>query len=64
MSTEGAVYGGLLVAATFWAVLSAVLLLGAPYEGDRGATWFWGAAFAGSSLASALCFWELLGVGV
>lgn len=55
------VYGGLLVAATFWSVLSAVLLLSAPHEGDRSAAWFWAAVYAAASIAAALCFWELLG---
>ncbi len=61
MSTERTVYAGLLAAAAFWALISAVLLLGTSHEAGRSAAWFWGAAFVVSSLASAWCFWQLLG---
>ena len=61
MTTERTVYAGLLAAASFWAVMSAIFLLAAPHEGSRAGAWFWGACFVGSSLASAWCFWELLG---
>lgn len=60
MSPERVVYAGLLTAAAFWAVMSAVLLLQAPHQGDRSAAWFWGAVFAVSSIAAAWFFGELL----
>ena len=60
MSTERTVYAGLLAAATFWAVVSAVLLLGTSHEAGRGSAWFWGACFVAASLAAPRCFWELL----
>ncbi len=56
--------GMILVAAVCWAILSVVLLLGSPREGDRGGAGFWAAAFVGSSIAAAWCFWELLGGSV
>jgi hypothetical protein len=61
VSTERVVYLGIIVAATFWAVLSAVMLLASPHERDQGGAWFWASVFVGSSLAAAWCFWELLG---
>ena len=61
MTTERSVYAGLLVAAAFWSLMSAIFLLASPYEGYRGRAWFWGACFVGASLAAAWCFWELLG---
>ena len=61
MSVERTVYAGLLVAAAFWAVMSAIFLLASSHEGDRGRAWFWGAAFVGSSLSAAFSFWGLLG---
>ena len=61
MSTERSVYAGLLVAAAFWALMSAIFLLASPYEGYQGRAWFWGAVFVGASLAAAWSFWELLG---
>lgn len=61
MSAERTVYAGVLTAAAFWAVLSAVLLVGTPHEGDRGAAWFYASTFVGASLVAAWCFWELLG---
>ena len=61
MSTDGVVYSGLLAAAAFWALLSAIFLLGSPHEGNRRGAAFWGAAFVVASLAAAWCFWELLG---
>ena len=64
MSTERVVYAGILTAAAFWDVLSAVMLLASPHEGDQGGAWFWASAFVGSSLAAAWCFWELLGGSV
>ncbi len=60
MSAERTVYAGLLAVATFGAVISAVLLLAAPYEGDEGAAWFWGAWFLAASVVAAWCFGELL----
>ncbi len=60
MSTERTVYAGLLAAAAFWAVMSAILLLGTSHEAGRGSAWFWGACFVAASLAAAWCFWELL----
>ncbi len=56
MITERTVYAGILIAATFWALKSAIFLLASSDEDDRGRAWFWGA-----SLASAWCFWQLLG---
>ncbi|MDP9487761.1 MAG: hypothetical protein M3Q49_18575 [Actinomycetota bacterium] len=50
----------LLLIASSWAVLSAVLLLGAAHEERTGAAWGWGASFAVSSLVGAWCFGELL----
>ena len=61
MSTERSVYAGLLVAAAFWALMSAIFLLSSPHGGGRASAWFWGACFVGSSLAAAWCFRELLG---
>lgn len=54
------VYMGMLIAAMVGVVIAAIMLLGAPHEGDRPAAWFWGAYFAASSLVAALAFWELL----
>ncbi len=50
-----------LIVASSWALISAVLLLGAAYEESTGAAWFWGAFYAASSLVAAWCFGELLG---
>ena len=60
MSLGWVVYLGMLIAAVFGAVMSAVLLLGTADEGDRPAAWLWGAYFAAASLVAALTFWELL----
>jgi hypothetical protein len=60
VSVERTVYAGLLAAAAFWAVMSAVLLLGTTHEAGRGTAWVWGACFVAASLAAARCFWELL----
>ncbi|MDP9479830.1 MAG: hypothetical protein M3R38_29915 [Actinomycetota bacterium] len=49
-----------LIVASSWALISAVLLLGAAYEESVGAAWGWGASFAVSSLVGAWCFGELL----
>lgn len=57
MSVVRMAYGGLLVASTFGATLSAALLLKAPGEGDREGAWFWAALFAVSSLLADLFFW-------
>ncbi|MDP9488403.1 MAG: hypothetical protein M3Q49_21910 [Actinomycetota bacterium] len=61
MSVERSVYTGVLFVTVLLALLSAVLLLMSPHEGTKSEAWFWGAAFVGSSLAAAWCFWELLG---
>ncbi len=61
MSSARVVYAGLLVVAAFWAVMSAIFLLGSPYEDDRFWAWFWASSFVAASLATAWCFWQLLG---
>ncbi len=50
----------LLILAGFWAAISALLLIGAVYEGAERASRGWAASFVGSSLAAAYCFWRLL----
>ena len=52
-------YLGMLIAAVFWAVMAAGMLLGAPYEGDGPTAWFWGASFVAASLVASWTFWEL-----
>lgn len=59
MNPVRAVFSGLFFVSTFVVALSAVLLLQAPYEGDRAGAWFWATVFAASSLVADLCFWEL-----
>ncbi len=59
MTPVRAVLAGAFFVSTFTAAVSAVLLLQAPYGGDRGGAWFWAAAYAASSLAADLSFWEL-----
>ena len=54
------VFAGLFLVSTFMVAMSAVLLLRAPYEGDRSGAWFWAAVFVASSLVADCCFWELL----
>ncbi len=49
-----------LIVASSWALISAVLLLGAAYEESAGAAWFWGAFYAASSLVAAWCFGRLV----
>jgi hypothetical protein len=53
-------FASLLTAAGFGAVISALLLIGAVYEGNKRASWGWGASFVGSSLLAAYAFWGLL----
>jgi hypothetical protein len=50
----------LLVAAGFWALISAFLLIGAVYEGSARGSWAWGISFVVSSLVAAYAFWGLL----
>ncbi len=59
MSVVRVAYLGILVSATAWSVLSAVLLAVVLREDDRAGAWFWAAAYAASSLAADLSFWEL-----
>ena len=54
------VFAALLFLSTFMVTMSAVLLLRAPYEGDRAGAWFWAVVFAASSLVADCCFWELV----
>ena len=57
------VFAALFFVSAFMVAMSAVLLLRAPYEGDRAGAWFWAAVYAASSLVADCCFWELLGGG-
>ena len=59
MSVVRALYLGVLLASTSWAVLSAVFLLRSPEEGDRGGAWFWAVVYVASSFVADLCFWGL-----
>jgi len=52
-------FASLLMAAGFWASISALLLIGAVYEGYQRAS-RGGASFVGSSLVAACVFWGLL----
>jgi hypothetical protein len=53
-------FATLLAAAGFWALISALLLIGAVYEGSARGSWGWGASFVVSSLVAAYAFWGLL----
>ncbi len=53
-------FATLLTAAGFWAVISALLLIGAVYEGSARGSWAWGASFIVSSFVAAYAFWGLL----
>jgi hypothetical protein len=50
-------YLGILVSATAWSVLSAVLLAVVLREDDRGGAWFWAACYVVASLVADLSFW-------
>jgi hypothetical protein len=53
-------YFGWLVAASVFAVLSAVVTaICVKYEA-RGLAWLWTASFFGSALVAAYCLWKLL----
>ncbi len=60
VSLHQMVFASLLMTAGFWALISALLLVGAVYEGNERATWGWAASFVGSSLVAAYAFWGLL----
>ena len=60
MSPRDMVFATLLAAAGFWALISALLLIGAVYEGNARASWGWGGSFVVSSLVAAFAFWGLL----
>jgi hypothetical protein len=49
-----------LVAASVWALLSAVVTTLCVKFEERGLAWFWTASFFGSALVGAYCFWKLL----
>jgi hypothetical protein len=53
-------FTSLLVVAGFWALISALLLIGAVYEGNARGSWGWGTSFVVSSLVAAYAFWGLL----
>jgi hypothetical protein len=53
-------FASLLMVAGFWAFISALMLMGAVYEGDKRASRGWAASFVGSSLVAACAFWGLL----
>ena len=50
----------LLVAASAWALLSAVVTALCVKFEQRGLAWFWGASFFGSALIGAYCLGKLL----
>jgi hypothetical protein len=60
VSPHDMAFASLLTAAAFWVLISALLLIGAVYEGNARASWGWGASFVVSSLVAAYAFWELL----
>jgi hypothetical protein len=60
VSPRDMAFAMLLAAASFWALISALLLIGAVYEGTARASWGWGASFVCSSLVAAYAFWGLL----
>jgi hypothetical protein len=60
VSPRDMVFATLLAAASFWALISALLLIGAVYEGSARGSWGWGASFVVSSLVAAYAFWGLL----
>lgn len=60
MSPRDMVFATLLAAASFWALISALLLIGAVYEGTARGSWGWAVSFAVSSLVAAYAFWGLL----
>jgi hypothetical protein len=53
-------YLGVLVAASVWALLSAVVTTLCVKFEERALAWFWAASFLGSGLVGAYCFWKLL----
>jgi hypothetical protein len=53
-------YFGLLVAASVWALLSAVVATLCVKFEERGLAWFWAATFFGSALVGAYCLWKVL----
>jgi hypothetical protein len=53
-------YLGFLVAASVFALLSAVVTAICVKFEERGLAWFWAACFFGSALVGAYCFWKLL----
>ncbi len=59
MIGDEAWYLAFLTFATFWAAVSAALLIGSAHGGGRGVAWFWAAAFVASSLFAAFCFGRL-----
>ena len=60
MTPVGSVFAGVFLVSTFMVSMSAVLLLRAPYEGDRAGAWFWAAVFVASSVVADCCFWGLV----
>ena len=53
-------YLGLLVAASAWALLSALVTALCVRFEERGLAWFFAASFFGSALAAAYCLGKLL----
>jgi hypothetical protein len=53
-------YFGLLVAASVFALLSAVVTAICVRYEARGLAWLWAAAFSGSALVGAYCLWKLV----
>ena len=53
-------YLGWLVAASAYALLSAVVTAICVKFEERGLAWFWAASFFGSALVGAYCLWKLL----
>jgi hypothetical protein len=53
-------YFGLLVWASVWALLSAVVTTLCIKFEERALAWFWASSFFGSALVGAYCFWKLL----
>lgn len=52
----------LLMATLFCAALSARFLIVSVSEGRRREAWGWAVSFAVTTLATAYCFWKLMGV--
>jgi small basic protein len=52
-------YLELLVAASVWALLGAVVTTLCVKFEERALAWFWAASFFGSALVAAYCFWKL-----